>query len=211
MVPMTPSTPQTGPARIVFGITGASGAPYARDLLREMLKLPVEIHLIVSPAAHLVMKEELGIDFPGGRFDPEILLAEPVEKGRVVLHPHGDLTAPPASGTFRTLGMVICPCSMNTLGSLASGTGNSLISRAADTCLKERRRLVLVPRETPLSLVHLRNMTTVTEAGAIVLPAMPGFYHQPRTLDDLVRHLALKILDALGLQHSISLRWKDPD
>jgi 4-hydroxy-3-polyprenylbenzoate decarboxylase len=197
--------------RVLMGITGASGAIYGRALLDELTRLDLEVHLIVSPTSHIVMREELDITFPAGRFDPEIFLGRAVEAGRVVLHSDGDLAAPPASGTFRCAGMVICPCSMKTMGTLAAGTGSNLVTRAAEACLKERRRLVLVPRETPLSLIHLRNMVTLTEAGAVVLPAMPGFYHRPRTIDELVRHLVLKILDSLGVRHTLTYRWKDPD
>lgn len=191
-------------------MTGASGAPYARVLLDELTRIPdLELHLVVSASAMLVMKEELGLAFPGGRFDVAHYLGRPVEAGRVIQHSDSDVAAPPASGSFRHRGMVICPCSMKTVGVLASGTGSTLIARAADACLKERRRLVVVPRETPLNLIHLRNMTVLTEAGAIVLPAMPGFYHRPRTIDDLLRHLVLKILDALQIEHGIAMRWKD--
>lgn len=195
--------------RIIFGITGASGVVYARVLLEELLQLDHDIHLIVSNAAKIVMREELGLTFPQGRFDVGTFLGKAVDSSRVILHDDADLAAGPASGTFRHRGMVICPCSMKTLATLASGTGSSLITRAADACLKERRRLVLVPRETPLHLGHLRAMVAVTEAGAIVLPASPGFYHRPQTVEELVRHVALKILDCLGLEHGIPYRWKD--
>jgi 4-hydroxy-3-polyprenylbenzoate decarboxylase len=195
--------------RIILAVTGASGAPYGVALLRELLKLDVEIHLIVSDAAVLVMREELGLDFGPGGFDASAWVGQVVPRERVIVHSERNLAAPPASGSFRHDGMAICPCSMKTLAAIAHGTGGSLIPRAADACLKERRRLVLVPRETPLSLIHLRNMVSATEAGAIVLPAMPGFYKRPQTIDDLVRHLVMKILDSLGLEHSINLRWKD--
>jgi 4-hydroxy-3-polyprenylbenzoate decarboxylase len=198
------------PNRLVMGITGASGAPYSRMLLDELTRIEgLELHLIVSASALIVMKEELGITFPGGRFDLEHYLGRPVEDGRVVQHSDTDLAAAPASGSFRHRGMVICPCSMKTLGTLAHGVGSNLVARAADACLKERRRLVVVPRETPLNLIHLRNMTALTEAGAVILPAMPGFYHKPQSIDDLIRHLVLKILDSLGVEHSIGMRWKD--
>lgn len=197
-------------SRIIMGITGASGVIYGKVLLEELLKLDLEIHLIVSQAARLVMREELGISFAPGPFDVAAFLEKSIPPNRVILYEDTDLAAGPASGTFRSRGMVICPCSMKTLATLASGTGSSLITRAADACLKERRRLVLVPRETPLNLIHLRAMVSVTEAGAVVLPASPGFYHRPETIDELVRHIALKVLDALGLEHSISFRWKDP-
>ncbi|MCX7624667.1 MAG: UbiX family flavin prenyltransferase [Candidatus Sumerlaeaceae bacterium] len=197
------------PARVIMGITGASGVIYGKVLLEELLKLDLEIHLIVSQAARLVMQEELGMPFVTGAFDPEAFLGRRIPRGRVILYDDTDLAAGPASGTFRSRGMVICPCSMKTLATLASGTGSSLITRAADACLKERRRLVLVPRETPLNLIHLRAMVAVTEAGAIVLPASPGFYHRPETIDQLIRHIALKVLDILGLEHDIPFRWKD--
>lgn len=204
--------PLTRPDRLVVAITGASGAPYARMLLDELTRVEeLELHLIVSPSALIVMKEELGITFPGGRFDPERYLGRAIESGRIVQHSDSDVAAAPASGSFRHRGMVICPCSMKTLGTIASGTGSNLVSRAADACLKERRRLVLVPRETPLNLIHLRNMTAVTEAGAVVLPAMPGFYHRPETIDDLLRHLVLKICDVLDVDTTIPFRWKDAD
>ena len=205
---MADTTPR--PGRILVGITGASGTVYARALLGELLRLGADLHLIVSSSAHLVMREELGITFTRGGFDLGEFLGMEVPAGRVTMHADSDLAAGPASGTFRAHAMIICPCSMKTLGMLASGTGSSLIARAADACLKERRRLVVVPRETPLNLIHLRNMVTLTEAGGVVLPAMPGFYHRPATIDDLLRHLVLKILDAAGIDHDIALRWKEP-
>ena len=196
--------------RVLFGITGASGTAYSQVLLRELLKLDVEIHLVVSSAGILVMKEELGLVFGASGFSLPDYIGAPVPEGQVVLYKDTDLAAAPASGSFRTMGMVICPCSMRTLATIASGTGASLITRAADACLKERRKLVLVPRETPLNLIHLRNMVSVTEAGAVVLPAMPGFYTRPQSIEDLLRHIALKIMDSLGLDHAVDLRWKDP-
>lgn len=192
-----------------MAITGASGAPYARVLLDCLLKLNLQVHLIVSRAAMIVMEEEMGLEFPGDHFDPATYLRRPVPTDQIVLYDERDIAAGPASGSFRHRGMVICPCSMKTLASVAHGTGSTLITRAADACLKERRRLVLVPRETPLSLIHLRNMVTVTEAGAVVLPAMPGYYSRPQTIDDLLRHLALKITDSLGLDSDSTLRWKE--
>jgi flavin prenyltransferase len=195
--------------RIIMAITGASGAPYGIHLLRELLLLDVQIQLIVSSSAVTVMKEELGLDFGPSGFDLETYVGRTVPAERVAMYNDKDLAAGPASGSFRHDGMVICPCSMKTLASVAHGTGSSLITRAADACLKERRRLILVPRETPLNLIHLKNMVAVTEAGAIVLPAMPGFYNKPSGIDDIIRHLVMKILDVLGLEHEIKMRWKD--
>jgi 4-hydroxy-3-polyprenylbenzoate decarboxylase len=219
------------PFRIILGVSGSSGAPYGPALLRELLGIEgLEIHLIVTAAAQTVMREEMGLDFPAGRFDVQrwITWRAPWDAGdgtatlpylvdsaelerRVVVHRDTDVAAGPASGSFRTLGMIICPCSMRTLATIATGTGASLIARAADATLKERRRLVLVPRETPLNLIHLRNMVTVTEAGAIVLPAMPGFYHQPREIGDLIRFVVMKVLDSAGLNSPRihDMRWKD--
>lgn len=197
----------------MVGISGASGAPYAQALLKELLRSDIEVHLIVSESAVTVMKEELGLVFSGGKFDVASYLGEDFswDRSQIIQHHERDIASGPSSGSFRHDGMIICPCSMKTLGTIANGIGANLISRAADACLKERRRLVLVPRETPLNLVHLRNMTAVTEAGAVVLPAMPGFYKEPKTIDDLINHLVLKMLDVLQVEHSINLRWKDTE
>jgi 4-hydroxy-3-polyprenylbenzoate decarboxylase len=226
----------SSPRRIILGVSGSSGAPYGPALLRELLAVPdLEVHLIVTASATIVMREEMGLEFAGGQFDVAQWLAwnwagtAPMAQEiptspngptkppptpdltRVILHRDGDVAAGPASGSFRTLGMIICPCSMRTLATIATGTGASLITRAADATLKERRRLVLVPRETPLNLIHLRNMVTVTEAGATVLPAMPGFYHRPQTLDDIVRFIVMKVMDAIGLDAPgvQGMRWKE--
>ncbi len=192
-----------------MAITGASGAPYARALLGALLKANLQVHLLVSQAALLVMREEMALTFEGNQFDASFYLGHAVEPEQIILYDERDLAAGPASGSFRHRGMIICPCSMKTLANIATGTGGSLITRAADACLKERRRLVLVPRETPLSLIHLKNMVAVTEAGAVVLPAMPGFYVRPKTLDDLLNHLVLKMMDALQIEGDSNLRWKD--
>ncbi len=193
-----------------MGITGASGSPYARALLKALIRQSLQVHLVVSRSAITVMAEEMGLHFPDNEFDVGTYLADTsIPTDSVVLYNEYNVAAGPSSGSFRHLGMVICPCSMKTLGSIAHGTGGNLITRAADACLKERRRLVLVPRETPLNLIQLRNMVTVTEAGATVLPAMPGFYSQPQSIEDLINHLVLKILDSLGVETDSTLRWKD--
>ena len=192
-----------------MAITGASGAPYGRALLRALLRCNLQVHLVVSTSAIIVMKEEMGLEFPGGKFDPAFYLGQDVAPDRLVMYNEYDLAAGPSSGSFRHRGMIICPCSMKTLAAIAHGTGGSLVTRAADVCLKERRRLVLVPRETPLSLVHLKNMCAVTEAGAIVLPAMPGFYSQPQSIDEVLEHLVMKMLDSLGIEFDSRHRWKD--
>lgn len=192
-----------------MAITGASGAPYARVLLDTLLFLNLQVHLMVSQSAVIVMREELGITFPDDKFNVNHYLGRSVADDQIVMYDERDIAAGPSSGSFRHRGMVICPCSMKTLASIAHGVGTSLITRAADACLKERRRLVLVPRETPLSLIHLRNMVAVTEAGATVLPAMPGFYSEPKSIDDLLSHLVLKITDSLNIDMDSNLRWRE--
>lgn len=189
---------------VVLGITGGSGVVYAQRLLGTLLQSGAEVHLVVSPAARQVFAAELGTKL-AEPLDPKVLTDAPTSRLRV--WPHHDLAAGIASGSFRTRGMVIAPCSMSTLGALASGQSTNLIHRAAEVHLKERRRLILVPRETPLSLIGLENMVRVTRAGAIVLPAAPGFYHRPQTIDDLVAFVVARILDQLGLDNDLIRRW----
>src|SRR5688572_12138598 len=179
---------------LVVAITGASGAPYAVRLLEVLAASPVPIWLMVSDHGRRLLQEECGIGSiealqaaTGGRWD------------RVTSFSDGDRGAKPASGSQPTRGMVICPCSMATASAVAQGNSRSLIERAADVTLKERRKLVLVVRETPFSLIHLRNLTTATEAGAIVLPAAPGFYHRPSRVADLIDFVVQRILDQFGL------------
>ncbi|RUL81930.1 UbiX family flavin prenyltransferase [Tautonia sociabilis] len=188
-------------------MTGASGAPYAVRLLRVLCASGRTVHLTISPSGAHVLREETGIApaQSSSRFDPAVFGA--LGPGRVVYHHHADFTAGIASGSFPTAGMVVCPCSMSTLASIASGMTTNLIARAADVHLKERRRLILVPRETPLSLIHLENMASVTRAGAVVLPAMPGWYHHPTALDDLVDFVVARILDQLGIGNELIRRW----
>ncbi len=163
------------------------------------------VHLTISPSGAHVLREELGLEVALSRFDPSVF--GDLAPGRVVYHFHDDFSSGIASGSFPTGGMVVAPCSMSTLASIAHGITTNLITRAADVHLKERRKLILVPRETPLSLVHLENMTTVTRAGAVVLPAMPGWYHRPTTLDDLIRFVVSRICDQLGVPNSLITRW----
>jgi len=189
---------------VVLAITGASGAPYAVRLLESLIALQVPTWLIVSTHGWRLLDTESGIANlealriyvgPDG-FDAHVRVFDDNDRG-----------ASPASGSARTSGMVICPCSMGTMSAIAHGTSRSLVERAADVTLKERRRLLLVPRETPLSLIHLENMSAVTRAGAIVLPAAPGFYHQPQTISELVDFIVARILDQLELDHSVGRRW----
>lgn len=198
---MSPTRP------LVLAITGASGAPYALRLLRLLDRAAHPVQLTISPSGAEVLKAECGIDLDLNpeRFDFRAF--GELEGSRLVYHHHADFAAGIASGSFPTAGMVVCPCSMSTLAAVAHGFGTNLITRAADVHLKERRRLVLVPRETPLNLVHLENMAAVTRAGAVVLPAMPGFYHRPRGLEDLVDFMVGRISDHLGLGLEVGPRW----
>lgn len=189
---------------VVFAITGASGAPYAVRLLQVLEASRVPVWLIVSGHGFRLLETESGIE------DVQALEQATAKGGRwkhVHVFDDGDRGAAPASGSAKTAGMVVCPCSMGTLAAIAHGTSRSLIERAADVVLKERRKLVLVPRESPLSLVHLRNMTAVSEAGAVVLPAAPGFYHQPEGIPDLVDFIVQRILDQLGVEAKLVPRW----
>jgi len=187
---------------VVMAITGASGAPYGLRLLQVLAGSGTPVWLIVSAHGWRLLREECGIASAQG-------LAAAVGKAwrGVVLHTDDDRGARPASGSARTAGMVICPCSMATLAGVATGNSRSLIERAADVALKERRRLILVPRETPLSLVHLRNMVAVTEAGATVIPAAPGFYQHPLAIADLVDFVVQRIVDHLGVAAELVPRW----
>jgi 4-hydroxy-3-polyprenylbenzoate decarboxylase len=189
-------------APVTFGITGASGAPYAVRLLRALNESGTPVRLIVSGYGLRLLAEESGIEGVDG------LRAATGDWSRVELYDSLDRGATPASGSAPSAGMVVCPCSMGTIASIAAGTSRNLVERAADVALKERRPLILVPRETPLSLIHLENMTRLTRAGATLMPAAPGFYHRPKSIEDLVDFMAARILDHLGVQHAIGARWK---
>lgn len=190
---------------LVLAMTGASGMPYAVALLRAFCRAGRTVHLTISPSGAEVLRQELDIAVSLEHFHLESLGQFP--KGRVVYHHHRDFSAGIASGSFLTGGMVVAPCSMGTLASIAHGISSNLITRAADVHLKERRRLILVPRETPLSLIHLENMTSVTRAGAVVLPATPGWYHRPESLDDLIQFVVARICDQLGVDSGQAKRW----
>jgi flavin prenyltransferase len=194
---------------LVLAVTGASGAPYAVRLLEVLLRTGRTIHLTISPAAVEVFDREIGRTLNLTNFDVRDFLgdATPADTSRLKYHHVRNFSAGIASGSFLTAGMVICPCSMGTLAALAHGISENLIHRAADVHLKERRKLVLVPRETPLGLVQLRNMTAVTEAGAVVLPAMPGYYNRPSTLQDLIDFVVARICDQLGVSNELMERW----
>jgi 4-hydroxy-3-polyprenylbenzoate decarboxylase len=190
---------------LVLAMTGASGMPYAVALLRALCRAGRTVHLTISPSGAEVLRQELDISISLDQF--EVASLGEIPGGRAVYHHHRDFSAGIASGSFLTGGMVVAPCSMGTLASIAHGISTNLITRAADVHLKERRRLILVPRETPLSLIHLENMTSVTRAGAVVLPAMPGWYHRPRSLDDLIQFVVGRICDQLGVDCDQAKRW----
>jgi flavin prenyltransferase len=195
---------------LVLGITGASGAPYAVRLLEVLVQSGRTVHVTMSPAAVQVFEAELGvkIDLKAASLVTllPVALREAGEK-QLRYHHFMNFSAGIASGSFRTGGMVVCPCSMGTVAAIAHGTSQNLIHRAADVHLKERRRLVLVPRETPLGLVQLRNLTMCAEAGAVVLPAMPAYYTQPKTIQDMVDFVVARIADQLGIDHTLGKRW----
>jgi polyprenyl P-hydroxybenzoate/phenylacrylic acid decarboxylase-like protein len=185
--------------RLVVGISGSSAPHYGIALLRTLRALGgVETHLVLSEGARRTVELEAGCT------------PAEVEALADVVHDPRDMAAPISSGSFRTLGMAVVPCSMKTLAAIACGLTTDLLARAADVALKERRRLVVVPRETPLHLVHLRNMLTATEAGATVLPPVPAFYHAPRTIDDLIMHTVGKLLDQFEIEHDSFRRWEGP-
>jgi 4-hydroxy-3-polyprenylbenzoate decarboxylase len=193
---------------ICVGITGASGAIYAARFLEVLRASGREVHLSISPSGRDVIQQELKSDIDLDNFDASRLhLRAPTEHGTLNYYHHQDFMAPMASGSFLTGGMVICPCSGTTLSAVAAGAAGNLIQRAAEVHLKERRKLILVPRETPLSLAHIENMRRVTEAGAIVLPASPGWYHGVSSVNDLVDFVVARICDQLGVEHSLMKRW----
>jgi len=182
--------------RLIVAITGATGAVYGVRLLELLRATPgIETHLIVTPAGWMNIDQEL----QRSRNEVEALAS--------VVHGVRDVGASLASGSFQTDGMVVAPCSMKTLAAVAHGLSDNLVTRAADVVLKERRRLVLLARETPLNLAHLRNMTAVTEMGGIVFPPLPAFYHRPQGIDDLIDHTCARVLDLFGIEHRLAPRW----
>ncbi|NHZ89746.1 UbiX family flavin prenyltransferase [Massilia sp. CCM 8733] len=188
--------PDSPPRRLVVAITGATGAVYGVRLVRQLAATPgIETHLIVSDAAVLTLHQELGMQ------------RREVEALAHVVHKNRDVGASIASGSFQSDGMVIAPCSMKTLASVALGLSDNLIARAADVVLKERRRLVLMVRETPFNLAHLRNMTAVTEMGGVIFPPLPSFYHKPESIDEMVDHTVARVMDLFGVVHTMAPRW----
>jgi 4-hydroxy-3-polyprenylbenzoate decarboxylase len=194
------------PLPLVVAITGASGAPYAVRLLEALVAARRPVWLVVSSHGFRLLATESDI--------PDMATLRARVGGEawdrwVTVFDDGDRGAKPASGSARTAGMVVCPCSMGTVSGIAVGASRSLVERAADVTLKERRPLVVVPRETPLSVIHLENLLTLTRAGAVVIPAAPGFYHRPTRIAELVDFIVARILDQLGVEHDVGRRWGD--
>ena len=226
---------------IVLAITGASGVLYTIRLLEILLQHGADVHLTISPSGRVVLQQELGVLVNLDRFRlrdltqpvasvpagdatemqrtiqdmlhglEEVLTSPGGGNGRVVYHHHSDFMSPVASGSFLTSGMIVCPCSGGTLSAVVHGSSDNLIQRAADVHLKERRKLILVPRETPLSSIQLDNMKRACDAGAVVLPAMPGWYHGVRTIRDLIDFIVARILDQVGIEHALMRRWGEQD
>ncbi|EMI57335.1 UbiX family flavin prenyltransferase [Rhodopirellula sallentina] len=227
MTPVATQNNDTGrPRRIVVAITGASGAPYAVKLLQALRLSDVEIHLTVSPSGAAVIGQELGLSFNLRQPDLDALVtcvpqwselpafeldSSLGQKGdeRFFYHQFDDYMTPIASGSFVTDAMVICPCSGSTLSGVARAAASNLIQRAAEVHLKEHRKLVLVPRETPMSVLQIENMHRLASAGAVLLPAMPGWYHDVQRIDDLVDFVVARILDQIGVDNTLISRWKE--
>ena len=189
--------------KIVVGVTGASGAPYFLRVLRLLLEADVEVHLAISDLGKRLLFEESSLTGVSAE-----KLGVPEFENNLVIYSNKDLGALIASGSFLHNGMIVLPCSSNTLGAIASGITNNLVQRAAAVTLKERRKLILAHRESPVSLIELQNMCTVTQAGGIIAPLAPGYYMQPRSIDDLVDFMAGKLIDLVGVDHSMPVRWK---
>jgi flavin prenyltransferase len=197
------------PRVVTLAFTGASGMPYGLRLLECLLAARVQVYLLYSPAAQIVARQELELTFPSQPVAAAAYFSERyhAQPGQLMVFGREDWLSPVASGSNPGDAMAVCPCSMGTLGALAAGLADNLIERAADVMLKERRPLVLVPRETPLSAIHLENMLTLTRAGAVILPPSPGFYGHPQTIGDLVDFVVARILDQLGVEHELGPRW----
>ena len=197
------------PETICLALTGASGMPYGLRLLECLLHAGCRVQLVYSPAARIVARQEAALDLPEHAADAQTLLRERFAalSGRLDVYDREDWFAPMASGSNPPAAMVICPCTMGTLAAIAQGLANNLIERAADVMLKEGRKLILVPRETPFSAIHLENMLRLSRAGATILPPNPGFYHHPQTVAALIDFVVARILDQLNVPHTLTARW----
>lgn len=186
---------------VVVALTGASGAPYGRRLVQRLVEADTHVHLVSTPAGRLVLADELNIK----ELSAEALLEKPTD--RVTVYSSKDIGARIASGSFLTDGMVVCPCSSHTLAAVAAGLADNLVTRAALVTLKEARRLILVPREMPLAAIEIDNMLKLSRAGAIICPACPGFYMKPTSINELLDFVVGRVLDLLGITHSLNTRW----
>ena len=195
--------------RVTLAVTGASGSQYALRLLECLVRADVEVFFLISQAAQLVMATETELKLPPKPQALEAFLTEHYQarEGQIRVFGKQDWMSPVASGSGAPSAMVVCPCSTGTLSAIATGASNNLIERAADVALKERRQLILVPRESPYSTIHLENMLSLSRMGAVILPASPGFYHQPQTIDDLVDFVVARILNQLGIEQDLLKRW----
>lgn len=195
--------------RITVAITGASGAQYGLRLIECLVKANIQVLVMVSKAAQVVIATETTLKLPSQAAAMSRYLCERfgAEEGQVVVFGKEDWMSPVASGSGSPAAMVVCPCSTGALSAIATGASNNLIERAADVALKERRQLILVPRESPYSAIHLENMLKLTQMGATIMPASPGFYHQPRSVDDMVDFIVARLLDHLGVEHTMVERW----
>ncbi|MEE4354087.1 MAG: UbiX family flavin prenyltransferase [Desulfatiglans sp.] len=197
--------------RIVVGISGASGVIYGITLVKELLAYPMEVHVIITETGRKIIAHELHHRGDVGSLCGKNFDYSQNPEARLIEYEEDDLFAAPASGSFRYQGMVVVPCSMKTLSGVAGGLAENLLLRAADVCLKERRTLILVPRETPLNRIHISNMARAADAGAIILPPTPAFYFGPKTVQDMVDFVVGRILDQLGLEHKLVREWGDED
>ena len=199
----------SAPREVALAITGASGGPYALRLLEELLGAGIGVHLMISAAGRMVLATETGVNLPARPAETAARLAERYDarEGLLRAYAEGDWTAPVASGSNPPDAMVVCPCTMGTLAAIAGGFGRNLMDRAADVALKEGRKLIIVPRETPYSAIHLENMLKLARAGAVILPPNPGFYHEPASVEDLVDFVVARILDHLGVDNDLIARW----
>lgn len=188
-------------ARYIIGITGASGSIYGVKVVEELLRGGHEVHLVLTENGGKVLSYELEKDID------EVLSELNQCGGRMVIHDIEDLFASIASGSFKVDGMAIVPCSMSTLGEIANGVSKNLLGRAADVCIKEGRKLIIVPRETPLSSIHLKNMLTLSELGINIVPAMPGFYQRPKTIEEIINFVVGRVLSGFGIENNLYLKW----
>jgi 4-hydroxy-3-polyprenylbenzoate decarboxylase len=194
---------------VTLALSGASGMAYGLRLLECLIQAELQVYLLVSQAAHLVAKQELGVTLPARASDLEKQLSSGMNArdGQLRVFGREDWNAPVASGSNPADAMVVCPCSMGTLAAIAHGLSDNLIERAADVMLKENRKLILVPRETPFSTLHLENMLTLSRMNTVILPANPGFYHRPQSIEGVVDFIVARILDQLGIGHTLMARW----